>query len=721
MKKLVLFTYRPEIGMIYYEDLYILFGKYFEIYHYALNQGESPTREQLGHADIILVSNEEIINQIHHLIDKKSRIIMIDFGYPAESIERMKEFPVGTYALACFDPFVCRKMVNLFYEQGINNFIWLYPQAGGDIPLSGYDVAVVDDYSPYPLPGGTETINLGKRKFAFSTLLKIAQETGILDETLESEFITYCYHYKSATTLVNTIYNNMSSFHSQVKMILNYMDSGIAILDKEQRIIEYNSYFTTMFQIHHELYGIAIQDVPETKELIPYIKKGEAIRNELIVSPDFRSSLVLNMECIKNGINPSYNYILILQEMEEIEDKSHFLKRQMKLKGYMSKYRFSDLRTNSPEMISCIKKAKRIAAVDKTTLIVGESGTGKELMAQSIHSASRRKNYPFVSINCAALPSSLLESELFGYVEGAFTGSKKGGKPGLFEMANYGTLFLDEIGEASLEVQSKLLRAIETKEIMRLGGDKIISVDVRILAATNQNLDDLVEKKEFRLDLYYRLNSMIIKLPPLRARTNDILYLAQEFIREETHRQREIKPELCEFLEQYPWKGNIRELRNVVEYMVNITDGPLTTEDLPEYILENHETQIHADKEERDHSAPSNSQRYRGETPRMECFFLPESSSCSDVDADTIYHELAERYPVKEIRMIFFLLRQIKAGTRSRAALTQKAVASGEYISDYKMRKLLEELKSFGLISYSRGPAGISLNQLGSTLADTVW
>lgn len=708
MKKLALFTNRPEISNIYFEDLRLLFDGYLELHHYALNQGEIPSKSQLEHADILLISNEEIINKVHHLIGKKSRIIMVDFSYPEINIEKMKEYPAGTYALACFNPFICRKMVNLFYEQGVNNLIWMFPQDKGEIPISGYDIAVIDDYSPCKIPEDKEIIYLGKRKLAFSTLLKIAQESGILNEKMESSFLKYCYSYKSATSLVNTIYGDMSSFHSQVRLILNYIDSGIMILDEKLKVIEYNSHFLDLFQLNQELYGKILNEIPGMKKLLPYIGRGLPVRNELIVYPDIHSSLVLNLERIDRGLNQGCNYMLILQEVGEIEDKSHLLKRQLKIKGYTSKYHFSDLITDSPEMKACIKKAERIATIDKTTLIVGESGTGKELIAQSIHSASKRKKYPFVSINCAAILPSLLESELFGYAEGAFTGSKKGGKSGLFEMANYGTLFLDEIGEASIEVQSKLLRAIETKEIMRVGGDKILSVDVRILAATNQNLKKLVEEKKFRLDLYYRLNAVIIRIPPLRERKNDVLYLAEYFIRQEAHGKREVKPELWNFLEQYSWQGNVRELKNVVEYMVDITDGPLTLKELPDYIAEDYVNFIEKDGGENGGGEEISSERTERKT---------ENGTWEKADLEKgimeEYGKLSELYSGREIRLIGSILRWVLEGARSRMELVRRAAEEGEAVSDYRMRKLLDDIRKSGMISYSRGPEGIFLEKKG--------
>jgi transcriptional regulator with PAS, ATPase and Fis domain len=222
-------------------------------------------------------------------------------------------------------------------------------------------------------------------------------------------------------------------------------------------------------------------------------------------------------------------------------------------------------------MSKVIEIAKHLAQRDTTILITGESGTGKELMAQSIHNASARSDYPFIAINCAALTDSLLESELFGYEEGAFTGARKGGKRGIFELADDGTIFLDEIGDAPPQIQKELLRVLQEKEIMRVSGTKVIPINVRVIAATNKNLHKLVEQGIFRNDLYYRLNVLSLHIPPLRERTDDIKMLLHYFInRHGATNISAIDEELIRYLISYSWPGNIRELDNIAEYIAAI-------------------------------------------------------------------------------------------------------------------------------------------------------
>jgi sigma-54 dependent transcriptional regulator, acetoin dehydrogenase operon transcriptional activator AcoR len=255
---------------------------------------------------------------------------------------------------------------------------------------------------------------------------------------------------------------------------------------------------------------------------------------------------------------------------------------------YTNYFSFDNILGSDPEFVLTKNRAMKAALSDSTVLIHGESGTGKELFARGVHAYSRRKNKVFIALNCAAIPESLLESELFGYEGGAFTGARTKGKPGKFELASGGTIFLDEIGDLPLSIQAKLLRVLEEKNVTRLGGVKSTSVDVRVIAATNKNLEELVMKREFRDDLYYRLNVIPMRIPPLRNRTQDIPVLIQYYFnqfKDFNTMVRSLSPEAFELLNTYSWPGNVRELKNALEYAVNMADSPIIfPEHLPEKI-----------------------------------------------------------------------------------------------------------------------------------------
>jgi len=246
-----------------------------------------------------------------------------------------------------------------------------------------------------------------------------------------------------------------------------------------------------------------------------------------------------------------------------------------------TRYSFESIIGQSPKMMSLKATALKVAASNSTILIMGESGTGKELFAQAIHHASPRSRGPFVQVNCAAVPETLLESELFGYHEGAFTGASKGGKIGKFELADGGTIFLDEIGDMPLNMQAKILRVLQEREIERVGGRRPIKVDVRVMAATNRNLKELVRKNLFRDDLFYRLHVITLEVPTLRERTEDIPLLTEFFLRKMAPQfgqgQKRISEEAMNRLMRHAWTGNVRELENILERALNVMEGDVIT------------------------------------------------------------------------------------------------------------------------------------------------
>ncbi|HWQ60922.1 MAG TPA: sigma 54-interacting transcriptional regulator, partial [Negativicutes bacterium] len=263
--------------------------------------------------------------------------------------------------------------------------------------------------------------------------------------------------------------------------------------------------------------------------------------------------------------------MITLKDLTSIKIIDQQYKKHKKYAENNSKYSFGDIVHKSRAMTNTIAKAKHFARSDSTILITGESGVGKELIAQSIHNASARGKYPFIAINCAALSDTLLESELFGYEEGAFTGARKGGKKGLFELADDGTIFLDEIGDAPLSIQQKLLRVLQEKEIMRVAGDKIIAVNVRVITATNKDLVQHVERGLFRSDLYYRLNVLPLSIPSLRERKEDIEILLRYLINKHGYHDEIIfDKKILDMLVGYSWPGNVRELENIAEYIATI-------------------------------------------------------------------------------------------------------------------------------------------------------
>ncbi|MHB1042521.1 MAG: sigma 54-interacting transcriptional regulator, partial [Eubacteriales bacterium] len=335
--------------------------------------------------------------------------------------------------------------------------------------------------------------------------------------------------------------------------------------------------------------------VPETGlHLVPHSKKPHAGE---IMRLNGKDAVVMRWPIQQNGRTIGAMSKVIFKDIDRLAvlvGKVDSLNKELsyyksELERYQSaRYTVDSLIGSSPLILELKETTRRVAAGPSTVMILGESGTGKEILAHALHNGSNRRNGPFVKVNCAAMPENLLESELFGYQEGAFTGAKKGGQVGKFERASGGTIFLDEIGDMTLTMQAKLLRVLQEKEIERLGDSKPLKVDVRVIAATNCELEELIREGRFREDLYYRLNVVTLHLPPLRDRIEDLRPLCAHFIekfnREFSLSITDLVPEVWDSFYGYPWPGNVRELENVIERAFNLVGGPvITVADLPLY------------------------------------------------------------------------------------------------------------------------------------------
>jgi TyrR family helix-turn-helix protein/PAS domain S-box-containing protein len=360
----------------------------------------------------------------------------------------------------------------------------------------------------------------------------------------------------------------------QLKAVMASVSDGIVAIDHEGRVTQYNPAAEKIVRIPaHEVIGRPISDIfPPDIPLLETLKSGTAYNNREILLDRTKSHYLTSGRPILDQRGRMIGAVAILKDISDVRALVYTVTGQLPLT-------FDQILFESGSMQRVVGLAKTIARGDSTVLIRGETGTGKELFARALHAASPRAEKMFVPINCSAIPDTLLESELFGYEKGAFTGAAKGGKQGLFEFADGGSLFLDEIGELSPHLQAKLLRVLQDGKVRRIGGTREMPVHVRILAATNRNLEDLLQKGWFREDLYYRLNVIPLFLPPLRARKEDIPLLTQIFLKRFAARLQKSVNTISETalrkLIEYHWPGNIRELENVIERAVNIVTGPV--------------------------------------------------------------------------------------------------------------------------------------------------
>jgi PAS domain S-box-containing protein len=362
-----------------------------------------------------------------------------------------------------------------------------------------------------------------------------------------------------------------------IETILNSIPAAILTSDFSGKIKMANNYLEKMFgYTENEIKKKNIREViRDWDSIAKEIKKGEDV-----LQKDVYVNLGLNKEEVNVSAYPVLDNLGIVQEIVLVfKDVKKVRKLANRITGSRAIYTFDKIIGESEVIKNTIEYAKKISDSKSTVLILGESGTGKESFAQSIQNHSKRREESFVAINCGAIPKNLIESELFGYVEGSFTGAKKGGHPGKFEIADGGTIFLDEIGEMSLDLQTRLLRVIEEGIVRRIGGNDEIPINVRIIAATNKDLREEVKNGNFRTDLYYRLNVLPLKLPPLRERKEDIPLLIEYFMKRISKKlnkkEIEIPKEYMEYLLDYSWPGNIRELENFIELIINTEHLPM--------------------------------------------------------------------------------------------------------------------------------------------------
>jgi PAS domain S-box-containing protein len=374
--------------------------------------------------------------------------------------------------------------------------------------------------------------------------------------------------------------------------IINSLHDGILITDDEGYIKYVNTSYLRLTGVTSKtLLNKKVQVVRRGARLPEVLKTGKSLLGVKRKVNDVEYIADINPILVNDKIVGAISVIRDITEVvalsEKLREYTHsVLELRNKVREiHKAHYRFEDIISQSKEMEKTKSRARRVAASDVPVLILGESGSGKELFAHAIHNVSPRSNSPFVPLNCAAFSPQLLSSELFGYEEGAFTGAMKGGKLGLFEIANGGTLFLDEIGDMEYELQSKLLRVLETGEFMRIGGTKPIKVEVRIISATNRDIERLIREVKFREDLYYRLNVVSLEIEPLRMRLQDISPLVEHYISKLNARRKKrysVCAETLKILQRYHYPGNVRELFNIIEFAASVCEvDEIRPNDLP--------------------------------------------------------------------------------------------------------------------------------------------
>ncbi|MFL8557473.1 sigma-54 interaction domain-containing protein [Clostridioides difficile] len=549
-------------------NLKLVFGDSININRYFINEIND---NDIINDDVILVMSVERLDKIINNILDKKKVIVVRRTFREDKIYNLLSLPQGTNALIVNDSDeTTLETISLFYKIGVTN-IRPIPYMN-DNNYKNIKIAITPGV-PEKVPSFISDIfDLGHRYIDISTFIEIINLLQIDSKEIQSNLVKYSEEIISLDTGIKDKYKELFLKIEELDTILNLSKDGILFTSKDGEINTYNSKVKDILDINEDIYGKYIDDI--FVDSLKVLLSEKEILDKVVV---FNKKYInVNKKNIYNRDEKMGTYYG-LQEITYIKKLEQNLTKKLREKGQIAKYTFKDIKTNSPKMFECIDLAKKVSKSDLSILIRGESGTGKELIAQSIHNNSNRKNQPFIAVNCAAVPENLLESQLFGYDKGTFTGGLKDGKQGLFELANNGTIFLDEIGDMPLELQTKLLRVLQEKQIMPVGSHNVINIDVRIISATNKNLEQMIDNSQFREDLYYRLNTIPINIPPLRERKEDILIIMEDLI----NKKLVITPEAKKLIQNYMWKGNIRELQNVTSYLNIMCEDIVLEKDLP--------------------------------------------------------------------------------------------------------------------------------------------
>ncbi len=668
-------------GQFYAQQVQELFGDRVTVCSYSVRDGS--VEHMPRKYDLYMVTTDAFnsLGDMRRHVPINGEMMEIHVTFRWDVIHRLRSLPAGQRALFVnLSDKMCREAVSRLNQLGVNQLEFdLYYPGAPEPNMDQYEFVITPQETRYVPAGARRVIDIGQRGCDSSTMIEAALRMGF-EELLETEaFERYQQEMATNTYSFDQVFARRLRLESQFEMLMEILDEGIVGVNERGEVFACNHKM-------EEITGIPGQDALQRPagEVYPFLPFAKCLAEKAPQPTQVVSAGGININVTVAPVlrgDICIGAFATVQRFSDAENRQNELRSQLFHKGYRAKYTFEDVVGHSPAIQRCITILKKMCQTQLPVLLIGETGTGKEIFAHAVHNASPRHSGPFVAINCAAMPENLLESELFGYEEGAFTGARKGGKPGLFEFAHKGTLFLDEVEGMSTALQCKLLRVLQEREIMRVGGNRIIAVDVRIVAATNENLERRVEEGSFRQDLYYRLNTLPVLIPPLREREGDLLLLIDQF-RQGIGASFTLSPELEQMLLTHQWRGNIRELRNVVEYFSYTGNQVVGPEDLPPTF----------------HYLPARTVPVRPPSGTE----LPRLSDCPRED---------ERFVLEQLSRADQLGQSL-----GREAILSAAKAAGLPCSQQEVRRILSAMDRAGLVRVSRGRGGTRLTPAGREL-----
>ncbi|WP_313163064.1 sigma 54-interacting transcriptional regulator [Sedimentibacter sp.] len=673
MKSLAIVSYTIESVNSYYNQIKSLFSDKITIKTYTLedldNYGDSEIK-----SDVLLFPSYHLYKQIKSKVNKNTELLFAHRTISKSGLDTIFKLDEGSEVVLIDEsPEMAEQIISIIYQLGARH-----------IELNSFWTSNADDFDKFIILGQSdyapkadkEIINIGNSLLDINSIIDIGMKFDLLSLLDRQDVVRSYKEIRTANFGFLKILGLTNSRESQLDILMQNIDAGVIGVNNDGNIFLYNENAKEIVNKEQVLNKKGI-------ELFPEIPFDYTIAN---LKPVEEKIIKINGYDVVVSVNPllhsrkMYGAVAIIRRYSDLEKKEYMLRKKLIGKGYTAKYNFDDIFGESDSITETKNIAKRMSKSNSSILITGETGTGKELFAQAIHNNSLRKEFQFVPVNCGAFPESLLESELFGYEEGAFTGARKGGKPGLFELAHNGTLFLDEITEMPMSLQVKLLRVLQEREVVRLGGDRIIDVDIRIIAATNKNIKEMVENAEFREDLYYRLNVLPLKIPPLRSRREDILGLV-DYLKKSFKSDFVLTDKAKEFLVNYSWKGNVRELRNCVEYLVNLGLKIVEEKDIPV-----------------DYSVKAFDNKLVSTEQNIIYEFLEQAGN--------------------NLKKYIFVLEELMIGGKNnqrlgRRTLSEIAKSKGIFISEQEIRTILLNLEKYKMAEIYKGRSGTVITEFG--------
>jgi transcriptional regulator with PAS, ATPase and Fis domain len=671
-KRLGIVTSSKNVGIEYIRQIQSALGCSFDIVAYSF---ESNNTDTISNVDALLISTISQYEILKNYIPKDIDVIISKLTISKSGYALLKTSMLPKSAMLVNLSFeMCIETIATLLQLGLEG-IELVPVYPNMDVLPRLETAITTGEEGLVPANVSHVINLGHRLIDKNTILEIAVAMDIEDALMQPGVAAYFENLVSYNHGVEFLISKSSNLNRQFKTLLSIMEKGVISINREGVVENCNQVAQHMVGEAKPLVGMRIDTLLPDVDINRFLGMKKPILNQLIAINDSLLTVsvvpVRGIDNAEDGMVQNGIYML-LENFESEEDKQNMLRLQLAQKGHIAKYSVDSIIGESRVIEDLRKLVQRMGNSRSAVLITGESGTGKELTAQAIHNASPFRNKQFVAVNCAAISAHLLESELFGYEAGAFTGASKSGKMGILELAHNGTLFLDEIGEMPLDLQAKLLRVIQEREVMRVGGNKIIKVNFRMIAATNKNLLREVEAGHFRQDLFYRINVLPIHIPALRERSDDIPVLIETIKKQEGYAF-ELSEKLMQFLAAYRWKGNVRELRNCIEYFDNIGKQLITIDDLPRYMLEM--------------------------PPDMVAVKPLEQPEALDEREAFVLRLLYESF-----------IRRRRLGRRS---ISERAFEAHLYLSEYDVRAIMNILKEKELILISPGRGGSTISPKG--------